>query len=263
MLTAAKNGDQPGLSALIKETEIPDSENWWTSTFGEEKGESWAEPYGQMLDEHEKEFQELLSQLAQQQGKLSIKKLDASKRYDTLKGKLDLYLADWEQAGTGNGVKTDHIGYFFFIDGKFRWDSTVEFMSVQRIDTPDGSASKNGASKGSHGMESSTGYGEESSTGAYISGKDGIGYPTCVYCPDPKYTGDSSKAKLQVTSLVQVIVGADGLTTNIKILKTLGPDLDEKVVRAVRTWHFKPALGPNGKPVAVVIPIEIAFQTPK
>lgn len=263
MLAAAKSGDQSKLAAFIKETEIPDYETWYTSTFGQEKGESWAEPYGKMLDEHEKEFEELITQLAHQDGKISIKKLDASKRYDTLKRKLDLFLADWEQSGTRKDANTDHIGYFMFIDGKFRWDSTVEFMRVQRFDISNGSESRNDAAKGAGVEQSLPAPGGETSGGPFSSGKNGVGYPSCVYCPDPAYTEEARKAKFHGSVVLQLIVGPDGLPTNIQILKTPGLGLDEKAIEAVRKWRFKPALGPQGKPVAVVIPIQITFSTPQ
>jgi outer membrane biosynthesis protein TonB len=31
-------------------------------------------------------------------------------------------------------------------------------------------------------------------------------------------------------------------------------------IAAVRTWRFKPALGPDGKPVTVNAPIEVTFR---
>ena len=263
MLAAAKSGDQTRLRTFIKETEIPNYESWYTSTFGQEKGESWAEPYGNMLDEHEKEFEELIAELAQLEGKISVKKLDANKMYDTLNGRLDLFLADFEQSGKGKEAKADHIGYFFFIDGKFRWDSTVEFMKVQRFDISNGSVPRKDSPKSSGVEQSLSASGGEISGGPFSPGKNGVGYPSCVYCPDPAYTEDAIKAKFHGSVVLQLIVGPDGLPTNIQILKTPGLGLDEKAIEAVRKWRFKPALGPQGKPVAVVIPIQITFSTPQ
>ena len=36
--------------------------------------------------------------------------------------------------------------------------------------------------------------------------------------------------------------------------------LEEKAVEAVRGWRFKPAIGPNGKPVATLVPVEVTFR---
>jgi len=49
MLGIAKKGDLEQLRSMIREMEIPDYESWFTKNFGQEKGESWAEPYGRWL----------------------------------------------------------------------------------------------------------------------------------------------------------------------------------------------------------------------
>jgi len=43
-------------------------------------------------------------------------------------------------------------------------------------------------------------------------------------------------------------------------VKGVGFGLDEKAVEAVRTWRFKPALGPNGTAVATITPITVMFR---
>jgi len=93
MLVAAKRDDQSELLSIIRETEIPNYQSWFTTNFGQEKGESWAEPYGRWLAKHEKEFQELLIQLAHMDGEFAVEKMDTAKRYDLLNGPLDGYLA--------------------------------------------------------------------------------------------------------------------------------------------------------------------------
>ena len=64
MLLAARREDESELQSMIRETEIPNYESWFTTNFGQEKGESWAEPYGRWLAKDEKEFQELMVKLA-------------------------------------------------------------------------------------------------------------------------------------------------------------------------------------------------------
>lgn len=96
--------------------------------------------------------------------------------------------------------------------------------------------------------------------GAFRPGTGGVGYPTCLYCPEPQYSEDARKAKYQGTVVLQVIIQADGHATDIMIVKGPGLGLEEKAIEAVRTWRFKPALGPNGKPVATLTPIEVTFR---
>ncbi len=96
--------------------------------------------------------------------------------------------------------------------------------------------------------------------GVYRPGRGGVGYPACAYCPDPKYSEEARKAKYQGTVLLKAIITPEGKATNIQVVKGLGLGLDEKAIEAVRTWIFKPAIGPGGKPVAVEQMIEVNFR---
>jgi periplasmic protein TonB len=96
--------------------------------------------------------------------------------------------------------------------------------------------------------------------GAYRPGTGGVGYPACLYCPEPQYSEDARKAKFQGIVVLQVIIQPDGHATNIQVVKGAGLGLDEKAIEAVRTWRFKPAVGPNGTPVATITPIEVNFR---
>lgn len=60
--------------------------------------------------------------------------------------------------------------------------------------------------------------------------------------------------------VLQVVVTTDGRATNIKIIKDPGNGLGMKAVQSVRKWKFKPAVGPDGNPVAVIVPIEVTFR---
>jgi TonB family protein len=68
------------------------------------------------------------------------------------------------------------------------------------------------------------------------------------------------KAKYQGVVTLVAIITADGRATDIQVVKGLGLGLDEKAIAAVRTWRFKPALGPNGKPAPVRQIIEVTFH---
>src|ERR1700680_2189934 len=103
MLGVAKKGAKEQLQSVIRETEIPNYQSWFITTFGQEKGESWAEPYGRWLAKHENEFQELLVQLAHMDGEFAVQKMDTAKRYDLFNGPLDGYRADWKRLGAPKG----------------------------------------------------------------------------------------------------------------------------------------------------------------
>src|SRR5690349_9610690 len=104
------------------------------------------------------------------------------------------------------------------------------------------------------------GFGGGTGGGAFRPGTGGVGYPACLYCPEPQYSEDARKAKFQGIVVLQVIIQADGHATNIQVVKGAGLGLDEKAIEAVRTWRFKPAIGPNGTPVATITPIEVNFR---
>jgi TonB family protein len=96
--------------------------------------------------------------------------------------------------------------------------------------------------------------------GAFRPGTGGVGYPACVYCPEPQYSEDARKAKYQGTVVLQVVITPEGRATNIQVVKGPGLGLEEKALEAVRNWRFKAASGPNGRPVATLTLLEITFR---
>jgi periplasmic protein TonB len=96
--------------------------------------------------------------------------------------------------------------------------------------------------------------------GVFRPGTGGVGYPDCLYCPTPEYSDDARKAKYQGTVVLQAVITTDGRATNIEVVKGPGLGLEEKAIEAVRTWRLKPAVGPNGRPVATLTTLEITFR---
>ena len=106
------------------------------------------------------------------------------------------------------------------------------------------------------------GPGEGGGTGGgfFHAGTGGVGYPSCLYCPNPQYSEDARKAKWQGAVILQVVVTIEGRATNIQVVKGPGLGLEDKAIEAVRNWQFKPALGANGKPVPTQTQIEVDFR---
>jgi len=96
--------------------------------------------------------------------------------------------------------------------------------------------------------------------GVFRAGRDGVGTPTCLYCPTPTFTDEAVKARYQGVVLLRFIVTADGRATNISVVKGLGLGLDERAIESVKNSRFTPARGPNGQPVAVWITYEVNFR---
>jgi protein TonB len=124
-----------------------------------------------------------------------------------------------------------------------------------------GIGSGNGTGVGS-GSGGGVGPGEGGGTGGGVfnAGTGGYGYPACIYCPKADFTDEAVKAKYQGTVLLSAVITADGRATDVRVVKGLGLGLDENAIATVRTWRFKPALGPNGKPAAVRQDIEMSFH---
>ena len=119
----------------------------------------------------------------------------------------------------------------------------------------------NGTGIGS-GSGGGLGPGEGGGTGggAFRAGVNGVGMPSCIYCPDPQYSDEARKAKYQGVVVLMVVITLDGRATNIQVVKSPGLGLDEKAIEAVRQWKFRPAVGPSGKSVPTQVPIEVTFR---
>lgn len=97
--------------------------------------------------------------------------------------------------------------------------------------------------------------------GIPTAGEKGYTQPKCNYCPDPQYSDVGFKAKVQGTVILDVVVSPDGKAHYVRLLKGLGYGLDQEAIKSARdVWRFKPALGPDGKPAAVRMLIEIDFH---
>ncbi len=83
--------------------------------------------------------------------------------------------------------------------------------------------------------------------------------PKPIYAPNPVYSQAALAAKYQGVVVASAIVGPDGNLTDVWIKKTVGLGLDQLALASVRGWKFQPATK-EGKPVAVLISVEVAFR---
>ena len=60
---------------------------------------------------------------------------------------------------------------------------------------------------------------------------------------------------------VMAVVGIDGKVGDTKVVSSPHPELNPLAVNAVKQWQFDPARK-GGKPVAVTITVNVAFQPP-
>jgi TonB family protein len=87
----------------------------------------------------------------------------------------------------------------------------------------------------------------------------GVTEPELIYKVDPEFSAEAKKAKFKGIVLVNLIVDAKGKPQDVHVLRGVGMGLDEKAIKAVKQYKFKPALL-GGKPVPVELNVEINFQ---
>ncbi len=87
-----------------------------------------------------------------------------------------------------------------------------------------------------------------------------VSLPRCAYCPDPEYTDEGREAKLQGRVMLQVLVGADGRASQIRIVQGIGLGLDERAERAIRGWKFVPAHDAARRTVPAWVTVEVVFR---
>jgi len=87
----------------------------------------------------------------------------------------------------------------------------------------------------------------------------GISAPKIVYHKEPSYSEEARKAKVQGNVVLSLVVDAQGLARDFKVVVPLGYGLDEKAIEAVQHWKFQPAMK-DGHAVAVQSTIEVSFR---
>jgi TonB family protein len=86
------------------------------------------------------------------------------------------------------------------------------------------------------------------------------------HCSIEKDSGESSPypdslkgSGVQGTVLVDAVIGTNGCTENVTVVRKLHPELDKIAAHLVSSWKFKPAMK-DGHPVKVLVRIGVAFK---
>ena len=87
-----------------------------------------------------------------------------------------------------------------------------------------------------------------------------VSWPVCTYCPDPSYTEDARKGKLQGTVTLRILVSADGRATQVRLVKGLSSDLDERAAQTVKSWRFIPAMDAARRSVPAWMTVEVLYR---
>ena len=87
----------------------------------------------------------------------------------------------------------------------------------------------------------------------------GVRAPRVTYQTTPQFSEQARELGYDGTGLLSLVVDAEGMPQQIKVVHPLGMGLDAKAIEAVRQWRFSPGLK-DGNPVPVQINVEVSFH---
>lgn len=255
--SGAKSGNDKEAKALVKQTEIPNARSWFYSMYPADKAESWIGSYETGLVENEENFHRLFIRLATAEGRIEVRKVNDSPQpekalewglLNSARAPLDVYFAGWKP-GLPSDSQMEAIGYFFFIDGMFRWDSLSHPMRP-RIDQSRFATTSDSSQE------------ELPVSGPVFTVGPGVSAPTVILQKEAQYTDSARKARFEGVTMLTLVVDIDGRAKQIKVSQSLRGDLDEKAMEAIRASRFRPAMR-KGQPVPVRIMVQVRFRLDK
>jgi TonB family protein len=241
------------VGAAVKDMEIPSHADWFHKTYPQ-SADSWIGPYETNLQGNERSMQERFAKLATDDGDFTVRKVNDSPQpgrgmewgmLASMKQPVDIYCATWKSTKSSDSPASSLVGYFMYIDGGFRWDSLIRAVEIRRAAVE--SVSPGMASAAPSDLDQ-----------VYRVG-NGVSAPRVSNSPDPAYSKEARKKKIEGTVVLWVVVGTDGTAQQIRVQRSLGYGLDEEAIKAVKKWKFTPATK-DGQPVAVQINIVVNFR---
>jgi TonB family protein len=166
-------------------------------------------------------FKNFFVQLSQMDGEFATEKMDTAKMYDLLNGPLDGYLASWKRPTAPKGEQLVKVGDFFFVEGKFRWNSTVQYFPFQKSKTASIAPAK------------------------------------LIKRISPQYPEEARQKAIQGTVVLNVVLRKDGSVT-VQNVAEGDPILSPAAIEAVRQWRYEPTVL-NGQPIDLQTTISVVF----
>ena len=93
---------------------------------------------------------------------------------------------------------------------------------------------------------------EDKDEPVYAIGGD-VSPPKLVYKVDPSHVAGAG------TVVIGLVVTSKGLPRDLRVIESMGKDLDNSAMQAVKQWKFEPARKKD-QPVAVKVTVEIRFH---
>jgi TonB family protein len=239
MRTAAKEGNEDKLATFVKNMEIPNCDAWLHKMYDSDKADSWMGLCeAKFRDPREREMTELFGHIAKQDGKITTRKVNDNPQpgkglewgwLQAIKQPLDIYWASWLPTSEPKESEADAIGYFMFIDGAFRWESSIQSFKPSQT-------------KITHAK---------------------IVQPKLVKKVEPIYPSEAAARNIAGTVRVYYVIGGDGLVYNAHAISGEGlsedPSLRKAAEEAVLQWRYEPGTV-DGKPMQSTVTVDIRFS---
>ena len=238
ILDATKSGDAQRVTSLMKSTEIPNCDAWLHHMYKSDSADSWMGLCDtKILSAKEKSLQEQFSVLAKESGDFSVRKVNDSPEGGEGglesglvrggKDPLEVYFA-WWKASNNPELRGNSIGYFYFLDGGFRWNSGIIAFPKIKI-----------------------------STAKFVSAQ-------LIKKVEPVYPPIAAEQHITGTVRVYYVIGGDGKVYNAHALSGEGlsedPALRKAAEEAVLQWKYRPATM-DGKPIETnAVTVDLKFS---
>jgi TonB family protein len=239
MRAAAKDGNQDKLATFIKDTEVPNCDAWLHKMYDSDKADSWMGLCEtKFRDPRERDLKKLLGRIAKQDGRFVTRKVNDNPEpgkglewgwLQAIKQPLHIYWASWLPSSEPKESDADPVGYFMFIDGAFRWESTIQSFKPSQT-------------KVTHAK---------------------IVPPKLVKKVDPIYPPDAASRNVGGTVRVYFVISGDGLVHNAHAISGEGlsddASLREAAEQAVMQWRYQPGTI-DGKPFQTTTTVDVTFS---
>jgi TonB family protein len=251
LLAATKAGDRKQVSSLISKTEIPNEREWFLSMYPKEKAETWIEPYEKDLPRNEGALQQFFERISGGDGQFLIQKQSEVPNpgnsliwamLDNPNPSPEAYLANWKSAASAD-PRPQFIGFFYFLDGAFRWNSLVHVEPRQPV----------------AGCASAQGADSQTVSGPVMKFGSGIIPPRVIHSEEPQYTASAKRVNLEGTAVLSAVIDIDGCAKQVKVTRPIGQGLDAKAVEALQKERFSPATS-KGQPVPFSVVIQMRLR---
>ncbi len=92
-------------------------------------------------------------------------------------------------------------------------------------------------------------------------GENGYSSPVCLSCPQLQYHGPPIPGLYQKSVVLEITVDEEGHARHIRVKKALLNGMTEEAIATVKDWRFKPSMGPDGKPAAVRMIVQVTLKS--